>query len=77
MMTIEAWQIMEYHEFTVLFTFPLGVACTWILWKYGDTIIESKNRPVLIAVCIGLMAMMFFAIGGFITGLSVSKVHSL
>ncbi|MEL7039189.1 MAG: hypothetical protein AAFO04_26800 [Cyanobacteria bacterium J06592_8] len=68
---------MEYHEFTVLFTFPLGVACTWILWKYGDSILEPKNRPVLTAVCMGLMAMMFFAIGGFVTGLNVAKIHSL
>jgi hypothetical protein len=68
---------MEYHEFTVLFTFPLGVACTWILWQYGDAILEPKNRPVLTAVCLSLMAMMFFAIGGFVTGLNVAKVHSL
>ncbi|NES87030.1 MAG: hypothetical protein F6K10_40115, partial [Moorea sp. SIO2B7] len=68
---------MEYHEFTVLFTLPLGVACTWVLWKYGDSILEKKNRPVLAATSIALMAMMFFALGGFISGLNVAKTHGL
>ncbi|MBD2353438.1 hypothetical protein H6G41_02165 [Tolypothrix sp. FACHB-123] len=68
---------MEYHEFTVLFTFPLGVACTWILWKYGDSILDKKNRVVLNATCVALMAMMFFAIGGFVSGLNVARIHTL
>ncbi len=69
--------LMEYHEFSVLFTLPLGVACTWILWKYGNSILERQNRPVLAATCIGLMAMMFFAMGGFVTGLGIAKIHAL
>ncbi|MGK7874338.1 MAG: hypothetical protein AB4426_13810 [Xenococcaceae cyanobacterium] len=68
---------MEYHEFTVLFTLPLGTACTWVLWKYGDSILEKQNRPVLTATCIALMAMMFFAIGGFVSGLNVARMHTL
>lgn len=68
---------MEYHEFSVLFTLPLGVACTWILWNYGDAILEKQNRPVLTATCLGLMAMMFFAMGGFVTGLGIAKIHAL
>lgn len=68
---------MEYHEFTVLFTIPLGVACTWIVWKYGDSILERKNRPVLAIAAIGLMTIMFFGIGGFVSGLGVSKTHGL
>lgn len=69
--------LMEYHEFSVLFMLPLGVACTWILWKYGDSILEKQNRPVLTATCLGLMAMMFFAMGGFVTGLGIAKIHAL
>lgn len=69
--------LMEYHEFSVLFTLPLGVACTWILWKYGDSILEKQNRPVLAATSIALMAMMFFAMGGFATGLGIAKIHAL
>ncbi|MGK7878707.1 MAG: hypothetical protein AB4060_01185 [Crocosphaera sp.] len=68
---------MEYHEFTVLFTLPLGVASTWILWKYGDSILDKENRPVLMGTCLALMAMMFFAIGGFVSGLNVARMHSL
>lgn len=69
--------LMEYHEFSVLFTLPLGVACSWILWKYGDSILNKENRPVLTATCIALMAMMFFAMDGMVTGLGVAKIHSL
>jgi hypothetical protein len=69
--------LMEYHEFSVLFTLPLGVACTWILWKYGDSILEKENRPVLAATCVALMAIMFFAMGGLVTGLGVAKIKAL
>jgi hypothetical protein len=69
--------LMEYHEFTVLFTLPLSIACTWVLWKYGDAILEKQNRPVLTATCIGLMLMMFFSIGGMVSGLGVAKIHAL
>lgn len=68
---------MEYHEFSVLFTLPLGVACTWILYYYGDAILEKENRQVLAATCIALMAMMFFGMGGLVTGLAIAKVHAL
>jgi hypothetical protein len=69
--------LMEYHEFSVLFTLPLGAACAWILWQYGDSILERQNRPVLTLTCIGLMAMMFFAMGGLVTGLGIAKIHAL
>jgi hypothetical protein len=69
--------LMEYHEFSVLFTLPLCVACTWILWQYGDSILEKENRPILTATCIGLMGIMFFAMGGMVSGLAVAKIHPL
>ena len=69
--------LMEYHEFTLLFTLPLGTACTWILWKYGDEILSKPNSPVLAATCVALMVMMFFAMGGLVTGLGVAKIHAL
>ena len=68
---------MEYHEFTVLFTLPLGVACTWVLWNYGDSILDRENRTVLTATCLALMAMMFFAIGGLVSGFNVARMHTL
>lgn len=69
--------LMEYHEFTVLFTLPLAVACTWILWYYGDSILDKKNRPVLTATCVALMGIMFFAMGGMVSGLGVAKIRAL
>ncbi|WP_341739168.1 hypothetical protein [Microcoleus sp. CAWBG640] len=69
--------LMEYHEFSVLFTLPLTVACTWILWNYGDSILDKKNRPVLTATCVALMAIMFFAMGGMVSGLGVAKIQAL
>lgn len=69
--------LMEYHEFSVLFTLPLGTACAWILWKYGDSILEKENRSVLAATCVALMVIMFLAMGGLVTGLGVAKIHAL
>jgi hypothetical protein len=68
---------MEYHEFSTLFILPLGVACTWILWQYGDSILEKQHRPVLTATCVALMGMMFFAMGGLVSELAVAKIHAL
>jgi hypothetical protein len=69
--------LMEYHEFTVLFTLPLSIACAWVLWKYGDSILDRRNQPVLAVTSVALMAIMFFAIGGMVTGLGVAKIHAL
>ncbi|MDV2998704.1 MAG: hypothetical protein N5P05_000310 [Chroococcopsis gigantea SAG 12.99] len=69
--------LMEYHEFSVLFLLPLGVACTWVLWRYGDSILEKSNRLVLTTTCVVLMAMMFYAMGGFVSGTGVAKIHAL
>ena len=68
---------MEYHEFTVLFTLPLSVACFWVLWRYGDSILDKENRSILNVTCIALMAIMFFGIGGFVSGLNVARTHTL
>lgn len=69
--------LMEYHEFSVLFTLPLSIACAWILWRYGDSILERHNRPVLTAACLALIGLMFFSIGGMVTGLGIAKIHAL
>jgi hypothetical protein len=69
--------LMEYHEFSVLFTLPLAVACAWIFWNYGDSILDKQNRPVLTATCVALMAIMFFAMGGMVSGLGVAKIQAL
>lgn len=67
----------QYHEFSDLFMLPLGAACSWILWQYGDSILDKKNRPILSATCIALMALMFFGLSGFVSGMAIAKVHAL
>lgn len=69
--------IAEYHELSTVFTLPLLIACTWILWRYGDAILEKENRSILVATSVALMAVMFFAIGGMVSGLALAKVHAL
>lgn len=67
----------QYHEFSSLFTIPLGIACTWVLWFYGDNILHKQNRPILVATSITLMALMFFSMGGLVSGLAITKIHAL
>jgi hypothetical protein len=67
----------EYHEFTTLFTLPISIACAWVLWKYGDSILERKNQVVLATTSVALMGLMFFAMGGMLTGLGIAKIHAL
>ena len=69
--------LMEYHEFSVLFTLPLAVGSAWVLWRYGGSILEKQNRVVLTATCLALIAMMFFAMGGLVSGLGVAKIRAL
>jgi hypothetical protein len=64
---------MEYHEFTVLFTLPLTVACAWILWNYGDAILE-KNSPGFNSYLRGFDGNHVFAMGGMVSGLGVAKI---
>ena len=69
--------LSNYHKFSTLFILLIGVACTWILWSYGDAILEKKYRVVLSATCVALMGLMFFAMGGLVTGLGMAKIHVL
>jgi hypothetical protein len=71
------YTLAQYHELSTLFAIPLGIACTWILWRYGDSIVETQNRAVLSATGISLMALMFLAMGGMVSGLGIAKIHAL
>jgi hypothetical protein len=39
--------------------------------------LEKQNRPVLAITCVGLMAIMFFAMGGMVSGIGVAKIRAL
>ncbi len=69
--------LSSYHRFSSLFILPLGIACTWVLWRYGDAILDKQYRSVLSATCIALMGIMFLAMSGLVTGLAISKIHPL
>ncbi len=71
------YTLAQYHELSTVFTIPLGVACTWILWRYGDSIVETQHRAVLSATSIALMVLMFLAMGGMVSGLGIAKIHAL
>uniref|UniRef100_UPI00286A064F hypothetical protein n=1 Tax=Chamaesiphon sp. VAR_48_metabat_135_sub TaxID=2964699 RepID=UPI00286A064F len=47
--------LSNYHKFSGLFILPIGAACTWILWSYGNAISDKKYRVVLLASCVALM----------------------
>jgi hypothetical protein len=69
--------ISNYHKFSGLFIFPIGVACTWILWSYGDAIVDKRYRVVLSVTCIALMGLMFFAMSDLVTGFGIAKIRAL
>ncbi len=69
--------LSNYHKFSGLFILPIGAACAWILWTYGDAILEKQHRVVLSATCVALMGMMFFAMGDFVTGFGMAKIRAL
>jgi hypothetical protein len=69
--------LSNYHKFSGLFILPIGVACTWILWTYGDGILEKKHRVVLTATCVALMGLMFFAMSDLVTGFGIAKIRAL
>jgi hypothetical protein len=71
------YTLAQYHELSTVFVIPFGVACTWILWRYGDRIIAPEHRAVRSVTGIALMVLMFLAMGGMVSGLGIAKIHAL
>jgi hypothetical protein len=71
------YMVAQYHELSTVFVIPFGVACTWILWRYGDSIVAPEYRTVRAVTSIALMVLMFLAMGGMVSGLSIAKIHAL
>lgn len=71
------YMVAQYHELSTVFIIPFGVACTWILWRYGDSIVSPEHRIVRSVTSIALMVLMFLAMGGMVSGLSLAKIHPL
>lgn len=71
------YMVAQYHELSTVFIIPFGVACTWILWRYGDSIVAPEHRAVRAVTSIALMVLMFLAMGGMVSGLGIAKIHAL
>jgi len=65
--------MMEFKEFVSLFPFPLMLAVTFILFYYGDGIQRQREITQLTGILI-LLAWLFLMIG-FVTGLTLAKLH--
>ena len=67
--------MMEFKEFISLFPFPLMLAVTFILFYYGDEIVTRRDLLSFTGILI-LIAWLFLLLG-FVTGLSLAKLHFL
>ena len=62
----------EFKEHIALFTIPLAVAATYILWKYRETLPENNQLRTAVAVLTGvgwLALMITFTLGAAVTKL--------
>lgn len=67
--------MMEFKEFVSLFPFPLMLAVSFILVYYGDDITE--HRDVLNFVALLILTAWLFLMFGFVSGLTLAKLHSI
>lgn len=65
----------EFKEFTALFTLPLLVAATYIIWNYGDRL--ERNRDLRIAVSLLLILGFFYFVIAFGLGAAITKLKAV
>lgn len=65
--------MMEFKEFVSLFPFPLMLAASFMIVYYGDLILW--RRDLLQFVGIVILASWGFLMFGFVTGLTLAKLH--
>jgi hypothetical protein len=65
--------MMEFKEFVSLFPFPLMLAVTFIFFYYGNGVQYQREITQFVGVLI-LLAWLFLMIG-FVTGLTLAKLH--
>jgi len=65
----------EFKEFIALFPLPLAVATTYIIWRYGDRLIEDKSLRTWVGIVIAV------AWGGlmiaYVLGAGITKLRSV
>jgi len=65
----------EFKEFIALFPLPLAVATTYIIWRYGDRLVEDKSLRTWVGIAIAV------AWGGlmiaYMLGAGITKLRSV
>jgi hypothetical protein len=64
----------EFKEFAALFTLPLAVAAAFILWRYGNQVLERPWLRYTVAVLFGLA--FFYLVVAFGLGAAVTKLKA-
>jgi len=65
----------EFKEFIALFTLPLAVASTYVIWKYGDELVENKALRTLVGIAFAVAwASLMIA---YLLGAGITKMRSL
>ncbi len=65
----------EFKEFIALFPLPLAVATTYVIWRYGDQLIENKPLRTWVGVVIAVAwAGMIIA---YLLGAGITKLRSV
>ncbi|NOS88325.1 MAG: hypothetical protein HOP34_07245 [Methylococcaceae bacterium] len=67
--------MMEFKEFVSLFPFPLMLAVTFVLFYYGDAL--ATRRDLLSFVGLLMLIAWLFLLLGFVSGLTLAKLHFL
>lgn len=65
----------EFKEFTALFTLPLLVSATYIIWTYGDRLKENRNLRMTVSLL--LMLGFFYFLIAFGLGAAITKLKSV
>ncbi len=65
----------EFKEFGALFTFPLIVAATFIIWQYGEKLNTNKHLRTMVAILISF-GFFYFAVA-FGLGAAITKLKSV
>ncbi|HYS71005.1 MAG TPA: hypothetical protein VEM95_01140 [Thermoplasmata archaeon] len=62
----------EFKEFIALFTLPMFLVATFILWKYGDSLIP--NREARAAASVPVLLGWFFLLVAYVLGAAITKL---
>jgi hypothetical protein len=65
----------EFKEFIALFPLPLAVAATYVIWRYGDRLVEDKALRTWVGI---LFAVAWAALMiAYLLGAGITKLRSL